>query len=109
MSPPFTNKYPFLMLMVILCIFLFPLEAQSSGLYYCFLLSGCAHGKAAMQQHMIQNRKVLYSLKEKETVPITVNRKTISRDDVELREAPMSPDPLHHNGGKPRNKPEIMP
>ncbi|XP_059302629.1 uncharacterized protein LOC132054670 [Lycium ferocissimum] len=107
MSPPFTNKYPCLMLMVILCIFLFPLEAQSSD--YCFSLSGCAHGKPAMQQHMIQNRKVLYSLKEKETVTITVNGKPISRDDVELREAPMSPDPLHHSGGKPRNKPQIMP
>ncbi|XP_059300318.1 uncharacterized protein LOC132052684 [Lycium ferocissimum] len=99
MAPPCTDKNSSLMLMALFCIFLLAMQAQSSD--YCFLLSGCSYGKPATQNHLIQNRKVIYSLKGKETFPITLNGKTTSQDDVELREAPMSPDPLHHNGGLP--------
>ncbi|XP_059302627.1 uncharacterized protein LOC132054669 [Lycium ferocissimum] len=119
---PFTNKqYPYLIIMVVLCIFLFPMmQAQSyDSVYY---ICGSAHGKATMQ-YLIQNRKLL--LKEKETVTIIVpgtgsneghghakivsswNGKNKSGEYVELREAPMGPDPLHHHGGSPRNKPAL--
>ncbi|TMW89612.1 hypothetical protein EJD97_016903 [Solanum chilense] len=72
---------------MILSIFLFSMQAQSSDQY--------SHGKSTMlRDHLIPNRK------------ITTNGKRISQDAGELREAPMSPDPLHHHGGLPRN---IMP
>lgn len=77
--------------------------------------------------------QVLHNLKEKETVPNTDvtgsgrneghgNGKTIASEKygknninklveyhVDLREAPMGPDPLHHHGGIPKNKPVKMP
>nr|XP_016480314.1 PREDICTED: uncharacterized protein LOC107801497 [Nicotiana tabacum] len=113
----FTNKQYLISLMILMVA----LQVQ----YICsdcLLLSGHSHGKTATQH----SRKLLYMLKEKETEPITVTGseitkqghgygKTISTGNngknnklelgVELREAPASPDPLHHHG----NKPGIMP
>ncbi|KAL3530324.1 hypothetical protein ACH5RR_009646 [Cinchona calisaya] len=95
----FLSKSAASMLFISALCFLFVVQFQSSD---CNVGSGCFYVKAALQE--MQNRKLLDGVKGTEMQVFKNNgvpSGSASGEGLELREAPMGPDPLHHHGGSP--------